>query len=41
MSMRRASVIQTAHTTMSVTRMKTFVISKCSESLGYNTGNEH
>jgi len=36
-----ASVMQTAHTTMSVTRMNTFVISKYSESLGYNTGDEH
>jgi hypothetical protein len=36
-----ASVIHTANTTMSVTRKKTFVISKCSESIDYNTGDEH
>jgi hypothetical protein len=34
-----ANVIQTGHTTMSVTRMKTVVIP--SESLGYSTGDEH
>ena len=36
-----ASVILTAHTKMSVTRMKRFVIAKCSESVVYNIGDEH
>jgi len=36
-----ASIIQTAHTMMSVTRMKMSVICKCSESLGYDTGDEY
>jgi hypothetical protein len=36
-----ACVILTIHRKMSVTRMKGFVISKCSKSLGYNIGDEH
>jgi len=36
-----ATVIQIVHTTMLVTRMIMFVISKCRECLGYNTGDEN